>query len=204
MPAQDEHHEVSVGAMRVVVDVLVVPASHDEDRVGWRVDERGVHFVVADGAGNSGRGALAAARAVAKLDTPGSAELRVTELDAELARIGAEAAVVFGAITTNDGALTLEGAAAGDVRAWCFLDERWHELTRGVSRKPLVGSGASPWSLGVVGAGAILVATDGLAGLAAPPSSWVPAAPLDSLVQSVRLAGGRLVDDTSLLRVRVG
>lgn len=188
----------------VALDVLVEPASHDEDRVAYVARRDALTLLIADGAGNSGRGAAAAERAIAAVHDTVEPASTIVRLDRALAELGGEAAVLVATIVAHEQKLALQAAAAGDIRAWARIDDAWHELTRSVPRKPLVGSGARPYELGALGASAIVVATDGLAALADLPRDWPPDGRLEVLLDAVRLPGGTLVDDTSVLRARTG
>jgi hypothetical protein len=187
-------------ASGLCVEVLVEPGRRDEDRVfvDWRDDA--LLVVVADGAGNSGRGARAADAAAARFD--GATQDRVVELDAELAGIGAEAALFVARVEVYPDGLRIDAAAAGDVRAWTLRGDEWTELTRGVARKPLVGSGARASALRAARARALLVASDGLAAWSGPElDPPTTTAPLDALLDRVRARAGPLGDDVSIVRV---
>lgn len=185
----------------LALDVLRVAAGRDEDRVGFLVEGGRLSFAVADGAGTSGRGAKAAERVVA-YEHAGTPADRLHGLDRELARIGAEAAAVLGDVTLDaEARLVLDAAAVGDVRAWARVDGAWHELTRFVPRKPLLGSSAVPTELGVVGASDVIVATDGLAAIDEPPAT--SDAPLEAMLEMLR-ARRALWDDVAAIWLRRG
>ncbi len=169
-----ERYAIERDGLRFLVDVRVAPGDHDEDRVGIVVDATRAHisFVLADGAGNSGRGRGAAelAAAMAGRDAGRDPIERLDGLDRNLARMGAEAAVVLAEVDCIDG-LDLVGASVGDARMWALARGEWLELTAHVPRKPLVGAGASPTPLGILGADALLCASDGLVVWAGPDAT---------------------------------
>lgn len=83
-----------------MVDGLVVPATEDQDRVAWFETADGVVLVVADGAGGTGGGTVAAEAVVRAVGAAVAAErlndwLEVlSEVDADLAGAGQTTVVV--------------------------------------------------------------------------------------------------------------
>lgn len=135
-----------------------------EDRAAHFTTEVGGVVVVADGAGGTGRGALAAEAVVAAV--AGNLELRSGDAWAlVLARVdqalgGGETTTVVAAIVGDE----IFGASVGDSGAWLIDMNGYHELTQGQRRKPLLGSGrATPIPfMARLGAATLLLATDGL------------------------------------------
>lgn len=191
---------------RWVVDLRVEPGEHDEDRIGLVGDasRARLSWVLADGAGNSGRGRAAAERAAAMAGRDLSVDPvdRLVALDRALAQDGAEAAVIVAELECAADGIALSGACAGDARMWALARGRWLELTAHVPRKPLVGSGAAPTPLGILGADALLCASDGLAGWAGPDATTRGDDLVDRLVHAARLESGRLPDDVSIVWIR--
>ena len=188
----------------VIVDAWIEPAQRDEDRIGIVLDEDEGHisFVLADGAGNSGRGHAAADIAVscAGADRDVDPVSRIHALDSLVARIGAEAAVVIAEVTCGERGLDIRGASGGDVRCWARRRGEWHELTEGTPRKPLVGSGACARGFAMRDLDEILCASDGLAAWAGPSMESID---LSALVDRARMPSGRIADDLSIVWIRL-
>jgi hypothetical protein len=201
MPRLVTTHHVSIGERSVCLDVRVEPGAHDEDRVAFTFDEatRVVRAVVADGAGNSGRGAEAAELA-ARVDDRDDLD-RLESLEPILASLGAEVAIVSVTVHVVDGALAIEGAAVGDVRAWARCAATWHELTAHVPRKPLVGGGAHPLPIGALGADALIIATDGAAAWSGPSINTGEDL-IDRIIEELR-GRSALHDDLAMVWLRL-
>jgi serine/threonine protein phosphatase PrpC len=164
-------------------------------------------IVLADGAGGSGNGALAA-RAI--VDAVAGATSRdwcalLADLDRDPDRMGhAESTAV---ILTLDATIT--GASVGDSGAWLLRDSRIVDLTAGQRRKPLVGRGCVPFRIEPIPFdGTLLVASDGLFAYAKPRDIVRIAEGLDlavatqALVDLVRLPDGALQDDVAVVLCR--
>jgi len=183
-----------------------------EDRAAHFTTEFGGVVVVADGAGGTGRGALAAEAALAAV----AANLELRSGDAwalVLGRVdqalgGGETTAVVAAIVGDE----IFGASVGDSGAWLIEMHGYHELTQGQRRKPLLGSGrATPVPfMARLGAATLLLATDGLL-------NYAPASRIAELVVSSELAGlaarlaelprlrsGALPDDIAVVLARAG
>jgi serine/threonine protein phosphatase PrpC len=171
----------------------------------------GIVIALADGAGGTSNGALAAQAVIAAASRPeAAADLSgvLESVDAALSRSGGETTAVLILLTRS----LAYGVSVGDSGAWLVHDDgRATELTARQERKPLVGSGAFPvgfaieWSASAT----LLVASDGLLRYARMPdivrvivdsSSLADAA--QSLVELVRLADGGLQDDVSIVLCR--
>ncbi len=102
------------------------------------------------------------------------------------------------------------GASVGDSGAWVIRGAQIEDLTEGQARKPLVGAGCRPVAVraAALGAGTLLVASDGLLRYAKPSEiAWVAAGrdlvvAVRGLVDLVRLRSGALPDDVSVVLCR--
>ncbi len=176
-----------------------------------------VVLVVADGAGNSRRGAEAAAalvRAVQEataqrtdlLHKPEAWSHVLEQCDALLASTGGESTAVVACVTPE----RVIGASVGDSELWWVRDDGHTVLTQHQRRKPLLGSGEAlpvffeqPWSSGV-----LLAASDGLFKYADAGRIQALASGTDlsdtarALAALPRLASGGLPDDVGLVLCR--
>jgi hypothetical protein len=206
--SRSERFVVEKGGARFVVDLRVEPGDHDEDRIGLVIDAERAHvsWVLADGAGNSGRGRAAAeqAAAMAGQEVERDPIERLSELDRALARHGSEAAVILAEVDIGPDGVALSGACPGDARIWALSRGVWLELSAHVPRKPLLGAGASPGLLGILDADALLCTSDGLTGWPGPDSTTHGDDLVDRLVAAARLPSGRLPDDVSIVWMRRG
>ena len=192
---------------RPVAESLVVPSAHDQDRAAIVETRDGVVLVVADGAGGTPGGTLAAEMVISDVCAAATSNARPdwTELlrqsDIALRDRGWTTAVIVEA--TGD---SLIGASIGDSRAWLYRASKCAELTEHQSRKPLLGSGrATPigfthtWSPGDL----LLLASDGVCdylALAELGRLSMGGYTLRELIEQVKLPTGRLIDDASLIR----
>lgn len=166
-------------------------------------------LALADGAGGTGRGASAAERVVGALDLAFDRDAgdKLAALDGELARDGAETTSIILAVEAGR-ALGVVGASVGDSRALARCGGQWVDLTAGVPRKPLLGSGAArPVRVEARDVDALLLGTDGLFGYAderalceiaggsSRHAAW-------ELADRARLPSGALQDDLALVLVR--
>jgi serine/threonine protein phosphatase PrpC len=175
-----------------------------------------VVLVVADGAGNSRRGAEAAAslvRAVqeatsqrADLSQPEAWSHVLEQCDGLLAPTGGECTAVVACVTAE----RVIGASVGDSELWWVQDGGHTVLTGHQHRKPLLGSGEAlpvpfelPWSSGV-----LLAASDGLFKYADSGRIRALCSETDlstaarALAALPRLASGGLPDDVGLVLCR--
>ena len=182
--------------MRYAIEV-VAQGKAGQDRAA--VFERpGAHVVVlADGAGGSGDGAVAAQAVIsavyrganlAKLELPG------------------ETTAVFMTVTPAG----IDGASVGDSGAWLVRATSISDLTEAQHRKPLLGAGAEliRFRSGPLGEATLLVASDGLLKYAHPADIARIARGPDlaiaarELVELVRLPTGGLQDDVAIILCR--
>jgi len=190
--------------------------SAGEDRlVVERLDHETI-VVVADGAGGTGSGGLAAelfcSRAIEMLRQPSSEPMARYEtlfLDGDRFLFetagGGEAAAVLLVISERDA--TIRGASVGDAGAWSITGSNIVDLTERQIRKPLLGSGkAVPTTFGPTPFGdRLLVATDGLfnyasvAEITARARQGALEEAAASLLAAVRLRSGKLPDDVALV-----
>lgn len=192
-----------------LVDVLVESGGRDEDRARCVLREPCAALVLADGAGGTGRGRLAADRVsneVERLLDVDPIDL-LRELDAELAIAGAETTALVARLAAGE-RLDVTGAAVGDSRALALRGTAAVDLTADTRRKPLLGSGrASASRFAAREVDTLLLGSDGLFTYAdegaivsslcepTPDCAW-------QLADRARLPSGRLHDDLSLVLVR--
>jgi PPM family protein phosphatase len=179
----------------------------NEDRAACYTNADATVFVLSDGAGGVGSGALAAEivlqEALALLQ--GQHKTAFEALHAAELRIQALGGMATGVIVVlRHGQLT--GASCGDSRAWLVSEERTLELTSGQFRKPLLGSGGTPVMFGPEAfVGRLLLASDGLvnyateskiSGNALLPNIHEAA---EYLAEMPRLPTGAFPDDVAIL-----
>lgn len=174
--------------------------------------DHGVLIALADGAGGTSKGALAAEAVVAAACRPGGADDlagTLQDLDDALSRGGGETTAILITLTSSH----CHGVSVGDSGAWLLDDGRATDLTARQERKPLLGSGAFPvgFSIPWTPTATLLVASDGLlryAKIADIARVIAEAETLDlaanRIVELVRLPDGGLQDDVSLVLVRGG
>jgi len=163
--------------------------------------------IVCDGAGNGGKGGVAAELAIAELGRIGQTKfsdwmralLAVDQLLKRQAQ-GGECTCVVVEIS-DDGAC--RGASAGDSEAWMLTaggDVR--NLTAHQSRTRLGSGQAHPVSFRTPLMGRLLLATDGLFKYARAADIRTRAARgVDALIEGVRLKSGALQDDVAIILI---
>ena len=166
--------------------------------------------VLADGAGGTGGGDVAADAIIAAVRATASSHPSWSDVIEELDRSpllgGGQATAVIATLT----AAGVRGASVGDSGAWLVRGAAVEDLTRAQERKPLVGSGAAatPFGCGPLDGATLLVASDGLlkyaprADIARLASQDDLAAAARALVALVRLPGGDRQDDVSVILCR--
>lgn len=165
-----------------------------------------VVLVVADGAGGTARGALAADRVVTALatcrDLPADWCAWLRERDRELAALGGQAAAVVVEVHANG---RVCGASVGDCEAHVLSGDDEVELTEYQRSKPLLGDGrAEPVAFfDIVPRGAtIVLASDGLWKYAPPERVARALSETDraaALIDCARLPSGALPDDVGVV-----
>jgi len=196
------------GRFAYVVEVVSSKIA-GQDRARVFVRPRGLVIALADGAGGTSNGALAAEAFVDAVgatspETNWSAMIEAMDSDASRLGHGQTTAVV---VTVDPGGIT--GCSVGDSGAWLVGDEVI-DLTDGQVRKPLVGGGCVPFvfHVGPIGNATLLVASDGLlrygnqhdiAAIARGPDLATAAR---NLVELVRLPSGALQDDVAVVLCR--
>lgn len=189
-----------------------------EVRIGGRGEDRAAHFlargrhyfVVADGAGGVGGGALAADRVVeaaAKLARGeyGSPAEALMNADMELSELGCMSTGVIVEIANG----LIQGASCGDSVAWLIHNGSVTELTEQQQRKPLLGAGARPVAFkNTHFVGTLLMASDGLVNYT-PHKAIVSAALGENtsssayaLAELPRLNPGNYPDDVAVILTR--
>lgn len=183
-----------------------------EDRLAVFVADDRTVIVVADGAGGTGSGDLAAETVVREVKSEysrvHSAEqwsLALKEIDC---RIGAGESTAVVVDIRPDG---ICGSSVGDSQAWIISDETIIDLTQDQNRKPLLGSGsASPVSFTHSSLnGLLLVATDGFFNYAKRDTITPTLSQTDFFaiprvcIEMVRLPSGDLWDDVGIVAARI-
>jgi serine/threonine protein phosphatase PrpC len=180
-----------------------------EDRLALRVDDERLIVIVADGAGGTGSGGVAAQMVCDAIVTlppgPESWESVFFAVDRllERSRTGGLAAAVVVEVVGG----VIRGASVGDSCAWLVESFQVTDLTVNQRRKPLLGSGdADPIAFGPMPfRGRLLVASDGLVNHArrfelqcrAVVGSLEQSA--TALLEAVRLGSGRFQDDVAIV-----
>ena len=190
-----------------VVAIELRSGGRNEDRAACYSSADTSVFVLADGAGGVGSGALAAEIVLQEAQAlfQGHHSSALAALHAADARIEILGGMSTGIIVEwRQGKLT--GASCGDSKAWLFSKEIVLELTSGQFRKPLLGSGGSPVPFGSESfVGRLLLASDGLVNYAAVSdiASKVVLANIHeaakSLAELPRLRSGVFPDDVAIL-----
>ena len=189
-------------------------SAHGDDRVQVLEMPGGIAFVVADGAGGTGRGSQAAEHCIAFLtnayqtcedrdDLYWVEILRQVDTELHASNTGGETTCIIIECRRDE----LWGASVGDSRAFFVEAGQPHDLTVGQVRKPLLGSGnAKPKPIGDDAAsGTLIMATDGLWNYA-PYDQVFAALDIDELeaipeklVSLARLPSGNLQDDIGIV-----
>lgn len=169
--------------------------------------------VLADGAGGRSN-AREAAEAVIRTIKQGASRLTATSdclrlllrADEEALKTGGESTGVFVLLTQS----SVIGASVGDSEAWAITQQEINVLTKGQTRKPCLGTGATSPIVFCFPplAGTLLVASDGLFKYTSAQAiaEAVRHADLElaaqKLVNLVRYPSGELPDDVSIILVR--
>ena len=182
-----------------------------EDRVAVFADEDRTVVVVADGAGGTGSGDIAAQMVIREIQNAYPHIHSATQWEQLLRQV--DCRITPGestAVVVDLRPYGMAGASVGDSQAWSIADGVVDELTLHQHRKPLLGSGnANPTCfLRAPLAGTLLVATDGLfdyakrakltAKIATSEFSTIPRV----CIELVRLPSGELWDDIGVIAVR--
>ncbi len=202
-PSPRMHHRALIQQARGSGD----DRAHVVDRGDWLI------ACVADGAGGTGSGGLAADAVVGLVEElgagglPGERDLvrAIRALDGRLAASGGETTAVIAVVTRY---LVL-GASVGDSQAIYATTASVEALTMRQQRKPLVGSGravVTGFGCVVVPAGRLLIATDGLFNYQDPTTiEGVLRGELDAIprrfLEGAKLPNGELRDDIALIVV---
>jgi PPM family protein phosphatase len=180
--------------------VEIAREGHDRAAVIERPE--GLVVALADGAGGTGNGAMAA-QAVIDAVAAGQEWQALDDDPARLAH-GQTTAVVLTVDATG-----IIGASVGDSEAWLIGDDVVN-LTERQVRKPLLGSGCMPvgFAAGPIGDATLLVASDGLVRYAKQHDIARIARGADvgaaarALVELVRLPSGGFQDAVAVVLVR--
>lgn len=202
--------DVMTGLFTYAIEVVPQRARGQDRAAVVRIAD-GLVIALADGAGGTGNGEVAA-QAVIDAVTRGATAGRdwwelLEELDRDGARLGhGQTTAVILSVTQR----AIAGASVGDSGAWVVRGAQIEDLTEGQTRKPLVGAGCCPFAVhaAALGGGTLLVASDGLLRYAKPADIARLAAGPDleaaarGLVDLVRLRSGALPDDVSVVLCR--
>lgn len=194
----------------VFAHALEVVEARGQDRVGVTAENEQVFVVLADGAGGTGDGAMAAELVVESVmygDWPESGWVEELEMfDDELAERGGQTTAVVVEVRTHG----IRGISVGDSGAWIVRGSEIDDLTAEQHRKPLLGAGAQvvAFERGPLAGGTLVVASDGLFRYAKPADVARLAnqpdleAAVRAMIELVRLPTGGLQDDVSIVLVR--
>jgi serine/threonine protein phosphatase PrpC len=184
-----------------------------QDRAAVFERDGGVLIALADGAGGTSNGEIAARAVIETAETLHAADadwcvvLRALDSDAHRLDGGQTTAVVL-----RVGVDGIAGASVGDSEAWlAWPDGRVDVLTQSQHAKPLVGSGAHPVaaSSGPLGDATLVVASDGLFRYARAEDIARVAVDVDlkaaaeKLLELARLPTGNVLDDVAIVLCRV-
>ena len=182
-----------------------------QDRAAVLETDDGLVVALADGAGGTGNGAVAAQAVIDAIATTASAPpawtALLSQLDHDPRRLGLGQTTAILLSVTRHG---LRGASVGDSAAWLLRGSHLDDLTAGQARKPLLGAGCHPVAIhaGPLAGATLLVASDGLFRYAKPADVLHVASGPDlaaasaALVDLVRLPTGSLQDDVAIVLVR--
>lgn len=178
-----------------------------QDRAAVSEAGDGLVVALADGAGGTGGGDVAAQRIIDAATTATAPDwpALIEALDRDR-HLGGQSTAVLLAVT-RDG---VRGASVGDSGAWLVRGDQIVDLTEHQQRKPLVGAGAiaTPFACGPLDGATLIVASDGLfnyakrADIARLAQQGEVAEAARVLVELVRLPSGALQDDVSVVLIR--
>jgi len=157
--------------MKEISSYVESSSDYGEDCVGIANSGNAILLCVADGAGGTSGGKMAAEIMVESISYLGVLEgfsspddfesfLRKLDQDIYETKDAGETTAIIGLITSN----TIFGASIGDSECWMFSSDFDYELTKHQKRKPLLGSGSAiPIGFGPMElSGPLVLGTDGL------------------------------------------
>jgi serine/threonine protein phosphatase PrpC len=185
----------------------------NQDRAAIVECSAGLVLVVADGAGGSSGGTEAAALAVEIVRQRAHG---LSGSDACVTLLEFMDQTLWGDVAAGEATCVLAvgaedrvyGASVGDSGVWVITQTGFVDLTRGQSRKPLIGSGSAtplPFEFGAMGGARLLLATDGLLKYASPERIAATCRTPDlsesarQLIELVRYPSGDLPDDVTVI-----
>ena len=182
-----------------------------QDRAAVFERDRGIVIALADGAGGTSNGQIAAQAVIDTAETLAAADadwrvvLRTLDGDAHRLDGGQTTAIV---LVVDDAGI--RGASIGDSEAWLVYADRVDMLTKHQHRKPLLGGGGSPagTSAGPIADATLVVASDGLfryanaIDIARAAMHRELAVAAEQLIGLVRLPAGNVPDDISVVLCR--
>lgn len=188
-------------------------AGHDgaagQDRIALVETDDAILIALADGAGGTGAGGLAADLVVKQIESAGASfdpASLLAAADKVLRPTGGESTGIFLRLSADG----ITGASVGDSEVWLVRDQDDVALTAFQTRKPLLGSGhATPRTFASPPLkDTLVIATDGLFKYARRErllpilrSSHLPSIP-QRAVNHVRLPPGNLQDDVAIVVCR--
>ncbi len=191
--------------------ISVPYCDQNEDRLAIFVDDERYVFVVADGAGGVGAGAVAASMLIHEIEQAFNEIHSADEWSCLLRQIDSRMAEgQSAAVVVDIRPFEITGSSVGDCQAWIVNDGNTVSLTDKQKRKPLLGSGdAEPVSF-THGSlqGRLIVASDGFFSYAKRDAILPKLAGADlfaiprKCVEMVQLPSGELWDDTSVIVAR--
>jgi serine/threonine protein phosphatase PrpC len=183
-----------------------------QDRAAVFEREDGLLIAVADGAGGTSNGEIAAQAVIDTVEMLRGADAEwsivLRQLDADRARLDGGQTTAVVVVVDGQG---VRGASTGDSEAWLVRDGKALVLTHQQMKKPLLGAGAAPvgFRASDLGAGTLVLASDGLFRYAKPADIVRIAsgpdieAAADQLLDLVRIQpAGNVADDVSLVLCR--
>ena len=185
---------------------------HCEDRIAVFADDQRTVIVVADGAGGTGSGDLAASTVAHVVKREFAAVNRADEWVATLKQTDERLSMgETTAVVVDIRPYGIAGASVGDSQAWIIIDGNVENLTQHQNCKPLLGSHQAtpvPFTHGPL-QGTLLVGTDGFFNYAKKQAitQMVAQNEFCSLprvgINLVRLPSGELWDDTAIVAARI-
>ena len=200
------------GSFEYVIKIQPMRGQGQDRAAVFERDDGGLTIALADGAGGTSNGDLAAQAVLDTVQVLAGSDadwsVILSTLDRDTARLhgGQTTAIV---VVLGDAAI--RGASVGDSEAWVvYADQRVEAITANQVRKPLLGSGAHIAQTSEVDLAdaTLLVASDGLFRTAKPMDIARIAAGRDlaeaaeRLVDLVRTDVGNVLDDGSIVLVR--
>jgi serine/threonine protein phosphatase PrpC len=199
----------------VYIFAIMISATYRVESGGWDEDrllvvrrgERSTIAMVCDGAGNSGKGALAADIAIRELARQGQEGfvdwVRALHAVDQLVKRDAQGGETTCVVVDVSDIGEIRGASVGDSGAWLIHSSRpVSDLTANQDRARLGSGLAHPVRFSAQLMGRLVLASDGLLKyIRTTDISRVAAHGVDALVEGVRLKSGALQDDVAVILI---